>query len=262
MVVYLGTAAYIWSVFLERRIFSHTDKDKKAGIWISADKWIVDSYPILYPEDYKGDGDNVYTVPCHDYVYNGRNYNLFAILANVRNGRGFAGCDTGDGFIPIDMPRGLPIDVSPQVDNESNGWGVDGHSHSWFTLEELLEYDWEGKKTKHRGRVGENDYKIFKEKGHPESWSGFIDGASIRKVTNLEMNKIIEGKIEREKISINGEEIDCTYVTQIEWEESYAESCRTFTDETLSKLRAMVGNKYGTLVKREKDLRVVFWFDN
>ena len=40
----------------------------------------------------------------------GRSYDCFAVLAGVRNGRGFAGVDTGDGFNPISKPRGLPND--------------------------------------------------------------------------------------------------------------------------------------------------------
>lgn len=32
---------------------------------------------------------------------NGRNYDLFAILAGVRNGEGFAGCRIGERFKPI-----------------------------------------------------------------------------------------------------------------------------------------------------------------
>ena len=39
-----------------------------------------------------------------------RNYDTFAVLADVRNGYGFAGCDTGDGFEPISEPKGFPSD--------------------------------------------------------------------------------------------------------------------------------------------------------
>lgn len=41
-----------------------------------------------------------------------RNYDWFAILANVRNGRGFAGIKTGEGFSVIAEPRGVPEDLS------------------------------------------------------------------------------------------------------------------------------------------------------
>lgn len=43
---------------------------------------------------------------------NSRNYDWFAILADVRNGRGFAGINTGDGFKVIAEPKGLPDDIS------------------------------------------------------------------------------------------------------------------------------------------------------
>jgi len=72
-----------------------------------------------------------------DCVLDARNYNEFAILANVRNGYGFAGVDTGDALKPISMPKGLPEDVSKEVKFESDEWGCDGHSHSWLTAREI-----------------------------------------------------------------------------------------------------------------------------
>jgi hypothetical protein len=48
-------------------------------------------------------------------VYRDRNYSLFAILANVRNGVGFGGCDTGDRFAPTVAPRSVPDDASDCV---------------------------------------------------------------------------------------------------------------------------------------------------
>lgn len=103
-----------------------------------------------------------------------RNYNTFAMLADVRNGRGFAGCWTSTGFPVIHEPRGLPSDlvlastedhdvhvdktrliaawnwdgkdtlidspdarrVSSITDEDSTMWLGD-HSYSWCTLAEL-----------------------------------------------------------------------------------------------------------------------------
>lgn len=66
-----------------------------------------------------------------------RNYGLFAALARVRwYNRG----DDGDaGILDPDFgePRGLPEDVSPEVRRHSDGYGEDGHSHSWLSLREL-----------------------------------------------------------------------------------------------------------------------------
>ncbi len=108
-----------------------------------------------------------YTIPTlrgelrleHEW-YPGRNYNEFAILANVRNGRGFAGIKTGEGFNPIADPKGLPKDVSDDVASDSRAYGSDGHSHSWLTLKELIatpEY-WD-QKTVFEGEAKEYAYR-------------------------------------------------------------------------------------------------------
>ena len=46
-----------------------------------------------------------------------RNYDWFAILANVRNGIGFAGISTGEGFGIVSEPKGLPEDLSNESDS-------------------------------------------------------------------------------------------------------------------------------------------------
>ncbi|TXH55263.1 MAG: hypothetical protein E6Q97_09160, partial [Desulfurellales bacterium] len=46
-----------------------------------------------------------------------RSYDTFAMLANVRNGRGFAGVRTSTGFPVIHEPRGLPNDLDRDEDN-------------------------------------------------------------------------------------------------------------------------------------------------
>jgi len=79
-----------------------------------------------------------------DSGYSDRNYGLFAILADVRNGHGFAGVRTGEPTVPISAPRGVPDDASDGYRDEVRQWGEDGHSHTWFTLAELLAYDWDG----------------------------------------------------------------------------------------------------------------------
>ena len=54
-----------------------------------------------------------------------RNYALFAHLAGVR------------GVGP--EAKGLPGDVSPYVEEQSDYWGGDGHSRSWSTTLEFME---------------------------------------------------------------------------------------------------------------------------
>lgn len=176
--------------------------------------------------------------------YVGRNYDLFAILADVRNGRGFAGVKTGDGFNPIDLPRGLPDDVSDDVRVESEGWGLDGHSRSWFLLTELLAADWD-QRTNLQGIVSESEYKTFKANGHPDGWAGGVWGQNILNVSNDEMDKIISGEIERQP--------EKEYMTTVVWEVTYRETVGEAWFTTLHRLEELYG---------AENVRVVFWFDN
>ena len=63
-----------------------------------------------------------------------RNYDIFAVLADVRN-RG--------GIVPISEPRGVPHDASDVARDMIDYQGLDAHSHSFVTLGELLRYDWQ-----------------------------------------------------------------------------------------------------------------------
>lgn len=78
-----------------------------------------------------------------------RSYDLFAVLANVRN---YCLAE------PISQPRGLPDDVSTMVRRWSEYDDDELHSHSWLSLAELRAYDWSqrpdgrGKKTTLRER--------------------------------------------------------------------------------------------------------------
>jgi hypothetical protein len=125
--------------------------------------------------------------------YGGRNYNLFAILANVRNGHGTAGCDTGDGFRPISMPRGKPEGASLEYMEKVEQYGVDGHSHSHHTLKDLLDYDWE-QTTTCRGVLTALDFlqMQFSEDGRPSSYSGGVSGRSVVMLQPEEMEKYIK----------------------------------------------------------------------
>lgn len=221
-----------------------------------------------------------------DEPYHSRNYDLFAMLANVRNGYGFAGCDTGNGFIPIAMPRGLPEDVSPTIKTKSDRWGCDGHSHSYFTIKELLDYDWD-MHTVHRGWVSPAEYIIYLIQGKPQSWAGGVDGGQVKHTTEAEMKEYIKGFITDEEIEKEVRELDSdndfrevykyveeldkkirqttgvpgeftindekSYYTQVQWVEPYRDSVKEFLDETVPRLEEL----------GEPDkVRIVFWFDN
>lgn len=134
-----------------------------------------------------------------------RSYNTFAILADVRNGHGFAGIRTGSGFIPIAERRGLPEDFATvddyehpvdftwfyaydtaKEDPQTTRWMGD-HSHSWLTLAEIDKYITEvaeQRKTTQCGVVAIEEYRAAKrESRNFRSWYGDISGQGVVKIT-------------------------------------------------------------------------------
>ena len=161
-----------------------------------------------------------------DPLYVGRNYSLFAILADVRNGVGFAGCDTGNRFNPIAQPKGLPGDVTDDVmkefvlkvteTGEEDGccsrvnadryvkaghskWIVPGklvshpdwHSASHFSVAELLAFDWQ-QTNKHRGWVDAWNFEMWRRNGKPSNWSWGVSGGSVEHISNAHMAKLLD----------------------------------------------------------------------
>jgi hypothetical protein len=173
---------------------------------------------------------------------------LFAILADVRNGRGFAGVVTGLGFNVISKPKGLPSDVSSYVQNESDEWDCDGHSHSWLTLKEILDFDW-NQVAVNFGTVSEEEYKKWNESGRkcPSSYCGRIDRmyvVTLSEAQYIEMcNK--EGLIRRE--------VGKRYYIAVSWTETYYECAGEGWWKVIEELKTL-GNV--------EDVRLVFWFDN
>ena len=169
--------------------------------------------------------------------YHERNYNLFAMLAGVRNGSGFAGCDTGDGFKPIDEPRGLPKDTSikdsggdDDYDSPEYVWLGD-HSFSHVMLSEALAYDYD-QKTMHRGTVHAAEYAAWVEagrKGPPKSYCGGVTGRDVRTVSQVDMDRLLRhGEIDTTSVAGPFDspkaKDGCSYYTVVEWESSYRDS--------------------------------------
>ena len=91
------------------------------GIWESVDEWNTEDEEYLHVE-------------YENKFYISNYYSTFALLANVSNYHEIE---------PISQPRGLPADISKEVRKASEQWGENAHSHSYFTLKELLKYDWD-----------------------------------------------------------------------------------------------------------------------
>lgn len=103
---------------------THYKEDKKGKLtpikkWRCADWFRLNKY-------YGKKGEPKYKqVP----LWDDRDYNLFAILASVRN---------YNDIEPISEPRGIPHDISYEVLKELTKWGEDAHSISYLTLQELI----------------------------------------------------------------------------------------------------------------------------
>ncbi|EAG1729779.1 hypothetical protein [Listeria monocytogenes] len=120
-------------LFAETKRYRHDDERRENGVWISADKWSVNEEKALYQVNSTIDNNWHFHVADDDKVYKGRNYDLFAILAGVRN---------YNKLTPISYPKGLPDDVCMAIKKEHDCWEDNAHSQSYVTLKELLAYDW------------------------------------------------------------------------------------------------------------------------
>ncbi len=103
-----------------------------------SNKWVSGDYFKSNPY-YNGEDENEYEIVP---ICSGRNYELFSVLADVRN---------YNGIEPICQPKGLPDDCCELIKKASKDWGSDGHSHSYFTLRELQDYANKKVKTKYKG---------------------------------------------------------------------------------------------------------------
>jgi hypothetical protein len=224
---------------------------KSKGKWVSADTFVAEK-----------DGEHTYYSQ-KDEFYDGRNYNLFAILADVRNGRGFAGCKTGDGFNPISQPKGLPDDVSKETQRAAEGMGADGHSHSWFTLRELLDYDW----TQTTKLQGWCDFKTWEawsrwSRGHgegPDNYCSEVGGGGIKHISAEKMDQLckdfwkLKSNDERESFIKEHHQV----YALAEWETPYYKAAGVFLGWTIPRLLKLAGG-----IKGVDDVRIVFFFDN
>ena len=156
-------------------------------------------------------------VPCEDPSawrpsrwWDGRCYDAFAILANVRNGEGFAGVETGECLIPIagKDTRGFPADfqlthgdfhgpVTKDEDSQvDHGFWMGDHSSHWLLFSELLDYPhW----NKVRTKVGVVEAKLYKRafagrnlrpNDGPHSYCGGISGPRVVVMSEMEFMQL------------------------------------------------------------------------
>ena len=185
-------------------------------------------------------------------IYDGRHYAIFAILAGVRN--------YYHGITPISPPRGLPDDVSTIVLAESENWGMDGHSHSYFTLEELEDFDWDQTVSRRAFNYPHccfgND-SVVRPGENPGG--GFYEPFATTILTPEEVLAIAKQRgvdpsaQEWDELPQDLQDALEHVCVHSQWTETYANIAANFVNETIPKLRAL---------GEPKDVRIVFWFDN
>lgn len=203
--------------------------------------------------------------------YGVRNYDVFAVLADVRNGRGFAGCATGDGFNVIAQPRGLPVDMDPATKAQIDEHGME-HTPTWLLLPEILEFNWQQTVI----QSGWVDAASFAEwlrydgMKAPANYCGSIAGGGIRHVTpefmlaalaETAVPEDVKDAIRATGYPPNGwkmpEALGGLFAL-VEWRISYEEACATFL-EWARGLRAGPTRLRHTEPDR---IRLVFYFDS
>lgn len=137
-------------------------------------------------------------VPSH--FEENRHYFLFSILADVRNGFGFAGVPTYSPVEPISKPRGLPADFAmsgeahPIAASEVLGWRqkyrdeddplevwMGDHSHSWLDADEILAYVAKRRDATRQctGVIPIANYREWDKTSPPDSYSGDVWGRDV-----------------------------------------------------------------------------------
>lgn len=189
-------------------------------------RWICGDYFMLNPyyNENEDDGEEPLTLVgfCDD-----RNYSRFAVLADVRN---YGNTEY------ISAPRGLPDDVTAEVKKDSDNWDCDGHSHSYFTLKELIDYQKDIKPLKFRGMISPEAQKALDERGEfPNTWcqGTNMDGWAFREWE--EENTVLLPLIDA--LKKRADELYLIY--DFQWEDSPKEA-----------------------YEKSNDIRIVFWFDN
>lgn len=106
-------------------IHSFCETKNKSGKWNTVGEVFT---TLSYGNDNKW-----YGKPTEEPIH-WQDYSLFGFLANVRN---------YDGSEVLSEPKDLPKDVSDEVKDSAEEWRGNAHSHSYFTLEELLAFDYD-----------------------------------------------------------------------------------------------------------------------
>jgi hypothetical protein len=240
---------------------------RKDGVWHRAFPDDAAKSPWLVEQAARPDDDGWYATRARVTWYDDRNYASFAILANVRNGGGVF--SAGQWFEPIAEPRGLPNDMSADVqyvfdryerDEESNENDHDicpgDHSASWVTLAELERYD-ANRRTEERGVISYADFCAREDRGEsgtqPREWAGAVWQRGGVTITEEEARMrrrypgLVHSDIPDDKVSV-----------EVRWVHRILDCCPGLFGRLVPGLQRLRDREGVT----SDDVRVVFNFDS
>jgi len=184
-----------------------------------------------------------------------RRYDWFAILADIRNGYGFAGVSTGSGFDVISECNGVPHDACEEWQQYVSEWQHDMHSESYLDISDFDKFNFE-QVTMKSGVISLSDYKKVRGTGDsPSTWSGGIHGGNTATVDEHTADRILTG----ENIIVSVGDVtkasdECDIHVQYNWTVLYREWFSDNIEDTVEPLRK--------LAEKYDDARIVFGFDN
>lgn len=156
-------------LYTERKIKINRN-GKEKDIWVNCDNYRINTWYYEYPEDER----KFEIIP----LYNDRNYSLFEVLANVR---AYYGNEI------MSEPKGLPDDISKEVQKEADYWSCDGHSYSWFTAKELFDYKKKHNTITYSGLLSQDQIKELDAGIYPTTWcQGCSDNTYERRTWTVE----------------------------------------------------------------------------
>lgn len=208
-----------------------------------------------------------------DKDYECRNYTWFAVLADVRNGFGFAGVYRHEPLEPIAPGRGIPKDCSPVVKRIQDAGGMirldeeqvkeiglmpgefrdyegeytfwlGDHSLTWVTLKEILDYPWETSLPS-GGVLSLEEYSNWDKESRPESYCGGISGPKIIVLSQDAADALLNGDVEPKE----GKD----YYVQCQWTNPLEDSIQWIRDLWV---------EYLSPLGEPEDVRVIMGFDS
>lgn len=169
------------------------------------------------------------------FAFVGRSYDSFGCLFGVRN---------YSRFDPVAPDRGIPEDASREAREDYESWGVDAHSASYLTFEEILNIDWE-----ETAESPDSRYSILDENKEPtgtkfalgpaSGWTEIVEEnkeaiEAGEAVPNEDGDKYIQRRLMTREDALSGA-----------W------------DWLLHEYMALLADRFG-----DEGVRMVVWFDN